>query len=618
MLPILDHFGRRFVRGFVVVALATGYFSYVFRVQDGTLGSSGLGNWLDAYFINALLEHWRHSLWHLQNPISPPMFFPARDTLGYSHSLMLYAPLYTVLRLFVDPFPAHNLTIFAVLLGGSVCLYVILRRHFGLGWVESLVLTAFFCTSPNVINSGMAQWSQTASVFLIPPTLLLGLTALRMPSRRGRAATALLTGFLTISIVTQEFYTGAFMFLCAALLLPGFVRRPADLLRRSIRSMTPARLEPGHPSRIWLIVGGVLLIWAVVVRLHPFERMQIASLKISARDPLKPFRVAMLALAWFAARRWRLATRIRQIGEATTRALGHLRLFDVSLCLGMLVGGVVFAIIYAKSYSEHPTFPPDHLLNQLRQPNPAGWHDFREMARDLVNYGSARPFAFVALAAVLLWIPPLNPERRFKREAAWCLFVAAVVLAIPLKYHEQSFWHTVFGRLPGLTAIRDPKRIIYLYELTVVLTAAWCARAFAPRSVLRTGLIVIVLALMAADWNHETFKFDRSGSVFRQWVTAPIAVDRSCRSFFMKPASDTYQSRSDNMFGQYSIDALFIAIAHDVPTLNGYSAWFPPEWRMAHPNDADYPQLVADWIERNQLHDVCVLDIDRRTMTRVN
>ena len=168
----------------IVLAVSALYFACVFRLPDDTLLRSGLGDWVDPYFINFLLEHWHHSIRSLADATSPPMYFPVRGTLGYSHGLILYVPFYMAVRPFLHPFQAYNVTLFLVLETGALCLYLIFRRFVGLGFVESLLLSAFFFSSPNVVNGGTGVWSQRASVFLIPPVLLTALVSAGMA--RGR------------------------------------------------------------------------------------------------------------------------------------------------------------------------------------------------------------------------------------------------------------------------------------------------------------------------------------------------------------------------------------------------------------------------------------------------
>ena len=115
-------------------------------------GPEGMADWVDPNFINFLLEHWYHSLLTLTNPTSPPMYFPARGTLGYSHGLVLFAPFYLAVRPWLHPFQAYNATIFLVLTTGTICFYAIARNFLKLGFVESLLMTAFFDSSPNLIN----------------------------------------------------------------------------------------------------------------------------------------------------------------------------------------------------------------------------------------------------------------------------------------------------------------------------------------------------------------------------------------------------------------------------------------------------------------------------------
>ncbi len=88
------------MRACVVAGLSAAYLAYVFRLRGPLFWSAGLGDWMDPYFINALLEHWYHVARSLADPASPPMFFPVRHALGYSHGLLLYAPFYVPLRAF--------------------------------------------------------------------------------------------------------------------------------------------------------------------------------------------------------------------------------------------------------------------------------------------------------------------------------------------------------------------------------------------------------------------------------------------------------------------------------------------------------------------------------------
>ena len=135
-----------------ILVLSVVYLDYVFQLRTGVWLRSGLGDWIDPYLINALLEEWRYSVLHLANPVSPPMFFPEPGTLGYSHSLVLYAPFYVIARIVLQPFVADTVTILTVIEIGILSLYAIFRRFLAMGVVESLLLVTLFATSQNVIH----------------------------------------------------------------------------------------------------------------------------------------------------------------------------------------------------------------------------------------------------------------------------------------------------------------------------------------------------------------------------------------------------------------------------------------------------------------------------------
>jgi hypothetical protein len=519
------------VRASIAAALPAAYFCYVFQVFRGVPFSAGLGDWIDPYLINVLLEHWHHSLWHFGNPATAPMYFPAAGTLGYSVGLILYAPFYLLVRPVLHPFQAYTLTLFLVMELGSLCLYQIFRRFLRLGFVEALLLCAFFFTSANVVNGHSNAWAQTLSVFLIPPILLLTLVSWRMaPGRRRRVATTL-AGLLITLIFTQDFYTGIFALLLSALVAAG------TLFHR-----------PGR---------------------------------------------AFVAGLWTRDRQWLQA-----------------------LATGAAIGGGVFLWIYLPSYREHPTFPADQLIRSFTRLYPERWHGLRDLWQNVRAFSSQRAFALVLVAGALVWLPWFRVDRRSRLYfGLWFLVVSFIVFVIPLRTSHFSLWRTFIAPLPGFAAIRDPKRIIFTYELVVVLGAGVLLARLPRSSWYRRGVAALVFVLLVTDWNATTFRFDRPNAVFDRWVAAQIAINPSCRSFFIKGASAEYMSRSGHLGSLYGLDASFIALAHSIPTLNGYTAWSPPGWGLTDPPDPEYQETVTGWIAANHLRDVCELDIGTRTMT---
>ena len=627
------------MRALLPLTLSAAYLAYVFRLADGTPGRAGLGDWLDPYFINYVLEHWYYSVTTFSDPRSPLMFFPVPDTLGYSHSLILYAPVYIAARLFLDPFQAYSLTIALVMLLGTVCLYLLLRQV-GLHLLDSLLLTAFFATSGNVINSMTNTWTQTASVFLIPPALLLLGTALRMAPGRARKTLAFAGGLLGGLVFSQEYYTGAFAALMVFLLvgLPALISRGGREFTRAFRRFIVAVVEtvqapvgpPGHPSRIWLVVCGVFLIVAAALFIHPIDRTEIGSFRFSARDPWRPLYLALVAALWFVSQRWRFPARVGRAARAVPGAIAapvdslvralQVRLpqvdagFLLAILTGLAVSFLVFLTIYLGSFLEHRSFSTEDLLGLLREVHPNSWVNLETFFSDVSGFYSLRPFLFALVVSALALIF-LRSDSTVRRYVLWFLLVSLLVLIAPLRIGNFSPWRVLFGWWPGLSVIRGAARIIYLYELAVVLVTAFLIMRAASRIPWRIAVAASVVLFLVTDWNSWTFQYHRPRYFFQEWVLGRIEIDSSCKSFFIKAASARYMSRADDKRGLYNIDAMFIALRHSMPTLNGYSAFQPEAWGLANPHLPDYLQRVNEWIDRYSLRNVCALDMDNRTMT---
>jgi hypothetical protein len=575
-------------RGLVLLGLSLGYLTYLFQPFRSAFWDTGMGDWMDPYFINYLLEHWYQSLASFHDPASPPMYHPVRHTLGYSHALILYVPFYVAFRLFSHPFVAYSLTLAAVLETGIVCLYLLLRRRFHLRFVESLLLTMFFCTSHNVVNGGVSVWSQRASVFLIPPILFLGATSSSRAESYWNIGGAAITGLLAALLFTHDFYTALFAAFFAALAIPAFARMSLSkwlvTFWRSLRRPEHAALAAALAASAWtcfiLLSGGV--------------ELRLAGLRIASHNWRRPMWLATLALLVF------LALRRDHWPRTLPLWFGRWRR---ACAAGAAIGALVFLWIYFPTIREERNFPDEDLLNVLTATGP--WQAYSRL-------GS---FGLVSALSIAAFLPWSRADSRTRRVAAWALGISLVVLLIPIRNGSVSLWLMVFRSLPGFSVIRDPTRIIYVYELAAVLAAAWLMTRLPRAAPFRSLVVIGLVALIATSHNRDIFEGYRPRADFRRWVEAPIAVDPSCRSFFIKGASAEYMSRQTHMWTLYGIDAMFVSLRVSLPTLNGYSALAPAGWDLLNPHEADYPDRVRRWIDRHQLTGVCAFDIDLRTMS---
>jgi hypothetical protein len=577
-------------RGLIVLGVSVGYLTYLFRPFHSAFWDTGMGDWMDPYFINYLLEHWYQSLTSLYDPASPPMYFPVAHTLGYSHALILYVPFFVPIRLFVHPFPAYSLALAAVMETGIVYLYLLLRRRFHLSFLESLLLTVFFFTSPNVVNGGVSVWSQRASVFLIPPILCLGAMSYCTTDRYLKIGGAALTGLLAALLFTHDFYTALFAAFFSVLAIPAFAR--ASLFTSLVGFWRSLR----RPERTVLALVVAAFAWTCFVVLSGGVELHVGAVRIASHNWRRPAWLAGLSLLVF------LALRRDHWLRATPEWFdGWLRAWAA----GAAIGAMVFLWIYLPTIRQNRRFPDADLLNALTARDP--WHAYSSL-------GSFGLVSALCIAAILPWS---RAAGRTRRAAAWSIAISLVVLLIPIRSGGLSLWMMVFRWLPGFSVIRDPTRIIYVYELAAVMAVAWLLTRLPGAAALRAGVVIALAALIATGHNRDIFEGYRPRADFRRWVEAPIAVDPACRSFFVKGASSEYMSRSPHMWTLYGIDAMFVALRVSLPTLNGYSAWTPVGWNLLNPHEADYPDRVRQWIDRHHLIGVCAFDIDSRTMSPV-
>jgi hypothetical protein len=532
------------------------------------------------------------------------MYFPAQKTLGYSHGLILYVPFYAPLRLFLHPFQAHNWTVLLAVAAGMICLYVLFRR-LSLSVVEAVVVAALFLTSRNVINQSTGAWTQRVSVFLIPAILLMLLVSTRMPTGRSRILLATLAGFLSTLMYVQDFYTAhlAALFVIpiagAAAFVEGGVRRVREALWRFCTRQTAA-------SSVAFIAGVLATAWTFWLLNYGGFRFTVLGIRLRSHDVWRPALTAVCAggaFLWLNRRNFS----VPRFAKPSS--------WCVAVALGGAAGTLVFLWIYTSAYLEHPAFPEGHLLEQLLVRDPSTWHGPLDIVQGLKGYESLRPFALVLILAVLAWVPWIGASRKARIYWMWCLAVSFVVLLIPLRFPEFSVWRVLIEPLPGFAAIRDPKRIIFPYELAVAVVTALFLVSLSAKSIARGAITLFVACSIVTEPYLNRFHYGRSIAAYDRWVATPISIDPSCGSFYIKGASDAYMARSDNMWGLYNIDSVFVALNHGIPTLNGYSAWFPDGWRLFNPQEPDYDAEVQRWIDGHALTRVCELDIDARTMT---
>jgi hypothetical protein len=124
------------------------------------------------------------------------------------------------------------------------------------------------------------------------------------------------------------------------------------------------------------------------------------------------------------------------------------------------------------------------------------------------------------------------------------------------------------------------------------------------RSLLSTAIVVFCLI--------EQINLRPSNLLSRSrelaWLSEVPAPPSQCQAFLLKIANQPDVGDE--------IDAMWISLLTDLPTLNGYSGWSPPGWHLDDPT-IDYYRAVREWISQTRLSgQVCTYDRSARTWAK--
>ena len=252
---------RRVLREVVLAAgVGAACLAYLFRFSLLSGGDKWTGAPADARLCMILAEHWWAVCRGLASFRDPNYFYPAHDVLGYSHTLLVLAPLYIPFRaMHFDTYLAFECAL-AVLkaLGFGFC-HAMLRTTFRLGAGASLVGATLF-----TIANGPTFWAAHPQMWIVAfvPVLVLLLDFYFRRGSRGALAGA---AFLFGAVMFSEFYTAFFCGL-AAVVVAGcwagielWTRREDFFLRlRSWSACVPGDLAAAAgPFSFWLVI----LVW---------------------------------------------------------------------------------------------------------------------------------------------------------------------------------------------------------------------------------------------------------------------------------------------------------------------------------------------------------------------
>jgi hypothetical protein len=198
--------------------------------------------------------------------------------------------------------------------------------------------------------------------------------------------------------------------------------------------------------------------------------------------------------------------------------------------------------------------------------------------------------------------------------------VCVLFFIVTIKFGDASLFHFLYTWVPGAIGIRAGYRGMVVANLFAVMAIGltfnriFQAAMEKPHTFLglaRLTALTALLALAAIEQVNLAEPTQLSRKFEREHLSAVGNAPRECRSFY-----GTAQANSRPW--EVQIDAMMIALAQHIPTINGYSSLLPPGWDFMDTKAADYEQRAQRWaVSRGIVEGLCRVDVERGTWSSV-
>jgi len=194
-------------------------------------------------------------------------------------------------------------------------------------------------------------------------------------------------------------------------------------------------------------------------------------------------------------------------------------------------------------------------------------------------------------------------QHRPGADRAFVMFGAAVVILwlLQMEYAGMRPWRAVWAAVPGAKAIRYTFRSQLVANLFVALVVARVLAGIA-RAHFWTLLLCVFLIVEQINLAWPAVMSRRAAFA---WINAVPPAPDGCRIFYVTP----HANPPDRTGPQHQDDAMLLAEMRGIPTVNGYSSWFPDGWELVDPAGPGYAAAVRAWAARHGIgHDLCGLE----------
>ncbi|KQR85491.1 hypothetical protein ASG35_27290 [Burkholderia sp. Leaf177] len=244
------------------------------------------------------------------------------------------------------------------------------------------------------------------------------------------------------------------------------------------------------------------------------------------------------------------------------------------------------------------------LSTLLSKSNPAAWR----MGEFQMGFTPDILVLFLAAIAAA-WIA----KRRSYITAHRALIVATVIgLLLPISVNGHSLWFFV-RLIPGASGMRVISRFYIFLAFPLALLISLFLSRLSERSRVIGAVTTVVFVFVCAGQINQHPALFLDANKHAALIDNANAPPAECQSFFAVNPTPRSTSMVDFLYRQ-NVQAMLIAAHFNLPTLNGFASFNPPDWIFEQ--NPEYMVNVLTYIRKHDLKNVCSYDISANSWSR--
>lgn len=524
-----------------------------FRVQLHNHFSVLYGDSYDATIVATILEHWLNVIKGLSNWSQLNYFHPYTNTLGQTDGYFIVGLIYSGVRLLsgYDPFLSSELSNIVLRGIGFLSFYFLARKCLSLNFTLAVLGAVLFVLSNNLTIHG--QRLQLATVSLAPACILLLWYTYK--------------AFNEVNPKKLIIYGSASGVLLGAWSITCFYITWFFIFYTS-----------------FFTVFAIILCYKNMPNIIIKIRKQIIPLLIVLVVTTCSF-IPLLSVYLPKAQE----TGMRTYESALSNTIG------IESVLQVGTENFMFGTIYNKIVR---IFIPSY--------SPSG---------EYYNTGIA-PILFILFIAGCFLVFRSSTRREINNVK----FLQSLVLTtfttwvITMNFYGYSLWYYMYQYFPGAQALNVISAFQLFLTIPVLAIALKYLSVFFDRTPL-TIFLVLSFVLCLEELNNGYIQLVRNDELAKvNNITKP---SENCETFFVTgwKNQDTITPMSSWINNHYAhnVRAMLIAELINIPTINGFASFNPPDWNMAYPNAPDYISRINSYAEKHNVKNLCHLSLEDKT-----